>query len=201
MKHQTLAGIQSIQDSSHTSIPLTVSGSFSNTSLASSLVHFSSTHSLSRWPCLVSSNTWFALRCLRRNSLASFGDTDTENSRNSQLLLIALVSGHCTGTRARLAYLRCEEQPTHSRTKQQIHTNSLMFGSASNFRSFWIRILHWSVTFKAEHKRVCSTFSPVLSHFLSLSLSLALIVSGRFVGLLVKVAVRREFPMQTFPLQ
>lgn len=38
--------------------PLTVSGSFSNTSLASSLVHTSSTHSRSRWPCLASSKTW-----------------------------------------------------------------------------------------------------------------------------------------------
>ena len=37
---------------------LTVSGSFSNTSRASSRLHSSSTHSLSRWPCLASSKTW-----------------------------------------------------------------------------------------------------------------------------------------------
>lgn len=36
---------------------LTVSGSFSNTSLASSLEHLSSTHSLSKCPCFVSSKT------------------------------------------------------------------------------------------------------------------------------------------------
>lgn len=37
---------------------LTVSGSFSNTSRASSWLHSSSMHSLSRWPCLASSKTW-----------------------------------------------------------------------------------------------------------------------------------------------
>lgn len=51
---------------------LTVSGSFSNTSRASSLLQNSSTHSRSRWPCLVSSKIWLALRCLcRRNWEAS----------------------------------------------------------------------------------------------------------------------------------
>lgn len=56
---------------------LTVSGSFSNTSLASSLEHLSSTHSLSKCPCFVSSKTWFALLCLLRNWFASWGDNET----------------------------------------------------------------------------------------------------------------------------
>lgn len=56
---------------------LTVSGSFSNTSLASSLEHLSSTHSLSKCPCFVSSKTWFARLCLLRNWLASWGDNET----------------------------------------------------------------------------------------------------------------------------
>lgn len=54
---------------------LTVSGSFSNTSRASSLLQNSSTHSRSRWPCLASSKTWKARRCLwRRNWEASSRD-------------------------------------------------------------------------------------------------------------------------------
>lgn len=57
---------------------LTVSGSFSNTSLASSLVHFSSTHSLSKCPCFVSSKIAFALLCLLRNWFASWGDNETK---------------------------------------------------------------------------------------------------------------------------
>lgn len=60
---------------------LTVSGSFSNTSLASSLVHFSSTHSLSKCPCFVSSKTWFALLCLLRNWFASWGDNETKKKK------------------------------------------------------------------------------------------------------------------------
>lgn len=62
---------------------LTVSGSFSNTSLASSLEHLSSTHSLSKCPCFVSSKTWFALLCLLRNWFASWGDNETTNKNAS----------------------------------------------------------------------------------------------------------------------
>lgn len=46
---------------------LTVSGWFSKISLASSLLHSSSTHSLSRLPFLLSSNRELALLCLLRN--------------------------------------------------------------------------------------------------------------------------------------
>lgn len=46
---------------------LTVSGWFSKISLASSLLHSSSMHSLSRSPFLLSSNRELALRCLLRN--------------------------------------------------------------------------------------------------------------------------------------
>lgn len=63
---------------------LTVSGSFSNTSLASSLVHLSSTHSLSKCPCLVSSKTWFALLCLLRNWFASWGDNETTKEKKEK---------------------------------------------------------------------------------------------------------------------
>lgn len=63
---------------------LTVSGSFSNTSLASSLLHFSSTHSLSKCPCFVSSKTWFALLGLLRNCFASSGDSETSTKRKEK---------------------------------------------------------------------------------------------------------------------
>lgn len=52
--------------------PLTVSGWFSKISLASSLLHSSSMHSLSRLPFLLSSNKELALLCRIRNWEAVF---------------------------------------------------------------------------------------------------------------------------------
>lgn len=69
---------------------LTVSGLFSKISLASSLLHNSSMHSLSRFPFLLSSMKEFARRFLSRNWEAYCWDKTWEKQSNSVIIYLLL---------------------------------------------------------------------------------------------------------------